>query len=1796
MTINNSDSSSKPHTTVQIPHYQIVETVYSGSRTLVYRAIRTHDQLPVVIKLLKNEYPTFSELVQFRNQYTIAKNLCQPGIIQTYSLEPYRNSYALVMEDFGGISLQEWAGSGKNSLSLREFLAVAIALCNTLDILYRQHIIHKDIKPANILINPETKEIKLIDFSIASLLPRETQEIQNANSLEGTLAYLSPEQTGRMNRGIDYRSDFYSLGVTFYELLTGELPFKSNDPMELVHCHLAQTPISAHQINPQIPLVLSEIITKLMAKNAEDRYQSALGIKYDLELCLQQLQKTSQIEYFEIGERDLSDRFIIPEKLYGREQEVQALLNAFDRISDGNTEMMLVAGFSGIGKTAVVNEVHKPITRQRGYFIKGKYDQFQRNIPFSAFVQAFRDLMGQLLSESDIQLQIWKTKILEAVGDNGQVLIEVIPELELIIGEQPTATELSGTAAQNRFNLLIQNFIKVFTSQEHPLVIFIDDLQWADSASLNLLKLLMQDTRYLLILGAYRDNEVSPAHPFISTVDEMSKAGAVVNTITLQPLSLLNTNYLVADTLNCDLSIAQPLTELVYQKTIGNPFFTTQFLKSLYEDQQIIFDQNERYWQCDIAQVKALAITDDVVEFMALQLQRLPRETQDALKLAACIGAQFDLDTLAIISQRSAEVAATELWKALQEGLIIPNTENYKFFIQSDNVSSADAAANSTYRFLHDRVQQAAYLLIPEENKQITHLKIGQLIKENCSEQEREEKIFDIVGHFNMGKSLITQTRERTELAQLNLAAGKKARLSTAYDAAIAYFTIGMELLPEDCWNSNYELTLALHEATGEVAYLSGQFEQFEAIAAITLKSAKTLLDKITTYETQIQVYLAQNCLAEAMQTSLNVLSQLGIQLPRSPNRLQVLLGLAKTKLILAGKTRHDLLNLPIMSSPEKLAAMRILAMAISGAFLRGSKLLPLLMFQQVNLSVRSGNTPLSAAAYSCYGIILCGSLGDINQGYRFGQLSLQILDQFNAKDLRPKVLAAVNCTIFHWKQHLRSTLLGFQEGYQIGLETGDLESASACAANMGSHLYWCGSELLSLAQTLHYYVEMIRQAKQHNPLFYASMYHQITLNLIGESSNPSLLEGSAYSATQNTSQKAKAAGDRTGLFVYYVNQTYLSYLFGEVAKACQQATLAKQYVDGGTALYVTVPFYLYDSLSQLGLYPHSTKSEQQQILDHIAKNQQKLHKWAGFAPMNTLHKWCLVEAEKCRVLGRNAEAMEMYDRAISGAKENEFVNEEALANELAAKFYLEWGKEKIAQVYMTEAYYCYARWGAKAKVVDLEIRYPQLLQSILQQSQTSFNALETLTSITHSATKVFSTSISDSLDFASVIKAAQALSSTIELDELLKQLTQIILQNSGGNRCILVLPDQETWHVRAISTPETTELCSEPLEDHPDVPIKLIQYVKRTQSVVVIDNLQTDLPVIDDYLIQHNPKSVLCLPILNQGHLVGILYLKNEITAGVFTSDRLSVINFLCTQAAISLENARLYQQSQNYAHQLEQSQIQIIQSEKMSALGNLVAGVAHEINNPVGFLTGNLNEAKSTVQDLVEHLHLYSDRAPEIEIADHAEDIDLDYIIEDLPKMIDSMQLGCDRIKDISTSLCTFSRADKDYKVPFNIHSGIDSTILILKYRLKANDQRPAIEVVKDYGNLPAINCFPGQLNQVFMNILANAIDALDESNHGRTFAEIKVNPNCITITTSVEHNLVKITIADNGMGMTESVKSKIFDHLFTTKAVGKGTGLGLAIARQIVEEKHGGSLNVNSILGKGTEFIITLPIKAA
>ena len=863
---------------IELKGYKNFEKISEGITTTIYRGERIRDRQIIAIAFLNDQYPSLSELNKFRNQYVITHNLNLDSVVKTHALENFGNGWALVMEDFSGIPWLEYAADqfkqGERSdaefdkrRALRDFFQIAIKVVEILEQLDRNQIIHQKIQPQNILINNETQEVKLTDFSLAALLPKNRQLWQNPNFLAEILPYIAPEQTGRINRGIDHRSDFYSLGITFYQLLTGQVPFTKIDPLELIHAHLTTEPIAPHQVNPAIPAMVSQVILKLLAKNPEERYQTAFGLRHDLEECQQQWQQKNDISIFELGLRDICDRLTIPDKLYGRERELETILSAYNRVFQGNKEFLVVSGYSGIGKTALIERASQTILQQRGYFIKGKFDQFLRNQPLAAIISAFQGLIFQLQTETKKHLDYWRQKLLQALGDKGQIVIDVIPELETIIGQQPPVNPLEPSAAQNRFNLIFSKFIRVFANFESPLVIFLDDLQWADLASLKFIQRLMgdRDLDSLLLIGAYRDNEVSPAHPLILKLEEIEQnirgldnTAVALNYISLSTLNRLTLNSMIADTLSCSEALAFPLTELIWQKTQGNPFFTIELLYFLHQEGLITFDRDRGCWQCDIAQVQVLAVSDDVVEFMAGRLQQLSASSQNLLKIAACIGNEFTLDTLAIAYGKSELDTAIELRQALQEGLVLPISEIYQFALGDLSAVKEDFNPAVPYRFLHDRVQQAAYGLIPESEKVQTHFQIGQLLLNQTSVAAREEKIFAIVNHLNMAVELIPSQSERDNLAQLNLTAGYKAKTANAYDNAWDYFSTGLQFLATDCWQTQYNLTLSLSVAAAESAYLSGDLAQMESLVVTILQHGRSLLDRIKAYEVKIYSYIAR--------------------------------------------------------------------------------------------------------------------------------------------------------------------------------------------------------------------------------------------------------------------------------------------------------------------------------------------------------------------------------------------------------------------------------------------------------------------------------------------------------------------------------------------------------------------------------------------------------------------------------------------------------------------------------------------------------------------------------------------------------------------------------------------------------------------------------------------------------------------------------------------------------------------------------------------------------------------------
>jgi predicted ATPase/serine phosphatase RsbU (regulator of sigma subunit)/tRNA A-37 threonylcarbamoyl transferase component Bud32 len=1477
--------------------------IYESANSIVYRGIREADSQPIILKVLQENYPTPQELARYRTEYQITQSLNVPGVVKVYDLQKYQNTLVMFVEDFGGESLKHWMS--EHPFNLKEFLHLAIAITEGLGQIHAANIIHKDINPSNIVFNPITGQVKIIDFGISTQLNRENTTLKNPNILEGTLPYLSPEQTGRMNRSIDYRSDFYSLGVTFYELLTHRLPFESTDALELVHCHIAKQPVPPTDIDANIPPVLSDIILKLMAKTAEERYQSAYGLKADLEECLRQHNAGIVLE-FPLGCHDISDKFQLPQKLYGRELEIQNLLAAFAGSSIQN-QLMLIAGYSGIGKSALVQELYKPITEKRGYFISGKFDQYQRNIPYSAIVIAFQGLVKQLLTESENQLKQWRENLLAAVGVNGQVIVEVIPEIELIIGQQPEVPELGPNESQNRFNLVFQNFIKVFTQPEHPLALFIDDLQWADGASLKLMQLLMAGrSPGLFLIGAYRDNEVSAAHPLMLTLDEIAKTGAIVERISLAPLDLETISQLIGETLNCEVQMVQPLAELVQGKTGGNPFFMNEFLKSLYTEELLDFNRKTRRWQWNLEEIQDRDFTDNVVELMVDKIQKLPEETQELLQMSACTGNQFDLKILGLICGKALAEIVTNLQLAVAENLIIPlgNLGEIALAIaESEFLTPASTPTqwkSLQYKFGHDRIQQAAYSLIDEAKIPYLHRKIGTVILQNTPKNKQEEKIFDIVNQLNLGTELITEQSEKNELARLNLIAGKKAKLSTAYQPALNYLQVGIELLGTQSWQDQYALTLSLYEEATEVAYLKADFALMDRWAEIVFEQAKTILDKVKVYEVKIQAGISQSQFNEALELGLEVLRLFGIKFPRHPTKLDVLLGLIRSKVTIGFRPIASLGDLPPMTQPEIQAIMGILSKLNTAIYFSAPLLFPLAVFEQVNLSIKWGNTSESAYAYSCYGLILCG-LGDIESGYQFGQLALNFLKQLNTKKVRPRTEYLVHSFIKHWKDPVQEMLNPMLGAYTGGLETGDLEFAAYSAFHYCYYSVLIGAELTQLESDMEIYAQVILDMGQERTTDGHQIFYQTVLNLLGKTENSCHLIGTAFDE-QARLPLLESRKDRSTIFCIYFNKLILCILFGEVDSALANADKTQEYIDAVPATLLLSQVAFYDSLARLAGATDAPRSQKNSAIRRVFKNQKKIKKWMHYAPQNNSHKYWLVEAELCRLQGQDVQAMEYYDKAILLAQENNYLHELAIAYELAGKFYLSKGKKLTAKGYIQEARYSYQLWGATAKVKDLETRYSQF-----------FTVRERVNTTRSKNSSITSTGSNHNLDIATVMKASQAISGEVLLEKLLSSLMKILIENAGAQRGYLILSIQGQLLIEAegeIEDNRITVLQSIPVANCQTLSESIVNYVARTQETVVLNDATRNGNFTSDaYIQQAQPKSILCVPLIDRGKLVSIVYLENNSTTGAFTPERVEVLQLLSGQVAISIENARLYQ-----------------------------------------------------------------------------------------------------------------------------------------------------------------------------------------------------------------------------------------------------------------------------------------------
>lgn len=1498
----------------ELPGYRVTDTLYQSEKDIVYLAVRELDQTLVAIKTLRSDYPSHQDIARFQHEYAIHQLLSSiKGVVGILSQENSGNSLALVMEYVEGGTLDTLNRDDEDFLNL--FFNIATQISQAVAEIHQHFIIHKDISLSNILWEPKTQTIKIIDFGLATELSREKQN-QNTDLLTGSLPYISPEQTGRMNRSIDYRSDFYSLGVTFYKLLTGEYPFdvEDNDPMTWVHCHIAKQPKPLKYLDSAVSPALSAIINKLLAKNAEDRYQSGLGIKNDLEHCWSQWRKTGGIDNFTPGLQDISDRFEIPQKLYGRENEVSRLLNAFADINISGSKLFLVSGYSGIGKSALINEIHKPIVAQKGFFIVGKFDQFQRNIPYSAIAQAFKGLMKQLLAQPPEHLEIWKMEFQKAVADNGQVLIDIIPELEKIIGAQPPVPHLGTEENQNRFNRLVLKFLQVCTQKNHPLVLFLDDLQWVDSASLGLIKLfiLNKSQNNFLLLGAYRDNEVDQHHPFMVTVSEIEKADVPVPNLDLKPLQLEDINQLLVDMLQTTEDKTKPLAQLVLDKTAGNPFFINQFLKNIYQSELLSFDT---VWQWDLDKIEKLQSSTNVVDLLLTEMQRLPELCQEELRLAACIGNIFDLQVLAIISEKSLPQIAKDLWPAVKAGLLVVDGDSHALLrnIDNDAVQLSDDFSTVMEQFVHDRVQQAAYLLIDEAQKQKIHLKIGRLLLKNTLEEKLDNLYFEIVEHYNKSIALVTDHDELIKLAQLNLIVAQKAKASTAYLPALQYFHHAAQCLQNFAEQEYSQLYFAIEKGTIECNFLLANIEAGVKQADALLSKCKSIEDKVDVNNILILYYGGAGEMDRAIDIALDSLRYLGVDIPRDPSQVQLLTELARAKISLGRKKTDELISMPEFEDKDLHTVFSLLKELVAPTYLQGlSTLLPYIILRMFNLTLKHGNSSVSSFVYSGYAL-LWAKLGDFSEAYRFGVLAMQANERVDNPPMEARCYFMCTSFALYWGQPLKIIHEPRKTGLQKLLDTGEYFWASY----INLFGFWqeavLSQSLDDLFELTSREINFAKKAKQIEPYYVHILHKNLFKNLAGET-----LEADGLDVIEGDEAEALAyfAGNHTstmGLFYHVVCRLVLHYYREEYQQAVTIATQDKitdEVIKDGT--YTRVIYTFFTCLSLLALKGSRENEVEKSQIKHYKKGRKDLKKWYALFAENFSCPWFLLLAEEARIDNQHQTAIEYYEQALLAAKKSESALFESLSCELYAKFWLSKGNKKIAATYMVEAGYLYYRWGAKGKLKLLENNYGMLFsegQGIAQSLQISDGFDEKIGDSFSSVTD----GGSETLDLKTLVKASQALSSELVMDKLVQKLMHFLIENAGAQKGILILAEAGQLVIEAeCSLEQEHEVLSQQsssLDDATNVSVAIVRYVVRSKETVVLSAAtQSEQFGSDSYLNDAAIKSVLCIPLIDKGEVIGALYLENNITTDSFTPKRVEVLKVLSAEISIALENARLY------------------------------------------------------------------------------------------------------------------------------------------------------------------------------------------------------------------------------------------------------------------------------------------------
>ncbi|CAM2068513.1 AAA family ATPase [Sulfidibacter corallicola] len=1730
--------------------YRVEALLHQVGTFQYYQGINVSNQMPVILKTYRDSYVAPGKRTGLETQYDVSCRIQSPHFVKPRDLCETTLGPTLVFPALPISPLTRVFPDGVPDTERLMLFSKQMALA--LMALHGEGMQHGPMVPGGIWINSLTNTLLLLGFDDWQVWHQDAESDLARHSHTEILSHSCPEYLGLSHQITGVSPDVYSLGTLFYYLAAGRPPFVAESPSDFYHHHMAIVPPTLRETNCQIPLFYSQVTAKLLEKSPSRRYQSVEGLFRDLE-AFERARSEGQGDTFSLALVQRHHAFAIPKRLFGRDREIRVIRDQCERVFRGDAGLISISGYSGIGKTSLARDLESLIAENHGFLISGKFDQNQRNQPYASLIEAFQELTKVILSASEEALQRWRTHLNQALYPNGRVITEVIPEMEIVLGPQPAIPQLAGGEAQNRFNLVFQTFVRHLCGADHPIVVFLDDLQWADMASLNLLDRLVTDPEmhHFLVILAYRDNEVSANHPLKHMFQKIEAGGVPIHDVHLRPLAVAEVNQLVAETVALPLEKAAPLSDLIYQKTEGNPFFTIQLLKALHDEGVIFFQESNGRWAWDLERIKSARMADNVVDLMISKIKKLPDATQAALVTASSIGNQLSLATLAVVEETSRQEVFHKILPAVCAGFLL-------LLSDGEDVDSARRWVEDrqyAFKFLHDRVQQAAYQLNPDACKKEIHLKIGRILLANTPDAQLDGRIFEIVNQINVGADLITDPGERIRLAALNLAAARKAKTSTAFQSSLSYLRAAKVYLGEDAWQDHYELSLDIHTALLNLLYLNDMFAEAAELMKILLSHARTLLDKIPVYEANMLFCIGENLMQEAISGAIDALTCLGVPLRESfpalapPASLQEDGG--------ACLSFADLYDLDDMTDADKRAALHILRIAGSPAYLTSPDTFRKVCFTMVDLCIEFGNCEDAAYAYAVLGLALCGDMHQTAAAYEYGRLGLRILDKYDGKEIKAQIYEIFNVHIRHWKEPARASLNPMIEGVQAGLEVGGFEFASYNAAFYCSYILFVGRHLNENWEQQKKYLNLLTGLKQEFCITYAKIWHQATGFLIEGPLPDFRIEGEVFHEDRHL-PVLKEKNNLTSLYSLYLSKGILATYFGNPAAALEFLNEAESYSGGVVGMINVWQHCFYKALALLSLHRFDEGGDLIRVVearDLLAQ----LYAWSAECPANFENKAALVAAELARVEGRMRDAMTLFDKAIELALDEEFLPEAALACERAALFYLSQGHYRFTDLYVKEAAKHYASWGARAKLAQLDNTFGTSLSSLSMRLKRSESDATDKGELADGGLEQPLTLF----DLMAIMQASQAISGEILLEPLLETFLEIAARNAGAQRGFIIL--QRDGHLcfdEAIAMGSEVKSSDEPLPFAQSIAL----YVARAKEKLVLDDAANHPRFLTDpYIATHQPKSVLCDALCHKDKFFGVIYLENNLVKRCFTEERVYVLRLLMAQAVISIENAELYgdmeAQVEKRTQELRETQDQLVHSGKMAAIGELATGVAHELNQPLAFIRGGAQlELMNLGMDLVDQ--------------------------ESIRETFSNIVMGTDRMMKIVNHLRDFSRmTGEDVPIPVNLHQVLENSLLMTGEQFKQHN----IRIVRNFaGDSLVIHGIAHKLEQVFINLICNARDALE----GRADAALTITTHWGTSGDLVDSAVIEF--ADNGAGIHPECMEKIFHPFFTTKQKGKGTGLGLAISERIVKE-HCGTMEVTSELGGGTTFRIILPTMA-